>query len=117
MEGTAGPKLLPGDDPFDKIIEHGNTEGGPLFLEINGEHYCFPCQCKLSSTCYQCSEDVDELFRDKRCRNNTYVCAECLKKTRTNHLWICYADGCMSPGEVAQEEYDIMMMEGETNGH
>jgi hypothetical protein len=111
-EGHPGPELLAGEDPFDKINAYQNEDiEGPLFFKVDGQYYCFPCQCKLTSVCYQCSDEVDALYRDKRCKNATYVCERCLKKPSTNHLWVCYKDGCMTPGEVAQEEWEIIKME------
>ncbi len=111
-QGSPGPEILPGDDPFDKLVGYEDIKG-PLLFEINGEHFCFPCQYKLTNTCYQCNTDVDTLYRDKRCKSNTYVCEVCLKKPATNHLWVCYGNGCLTPGEVAQQEWEIMKMDSE----
>jgi len=111
-EGVEGPVLLSGDDPFDKIKDYEDVEG-PLLFEMNGGHYCFLCKCKLDSACFQCSEDVDALYRDKRCKSQSYVCKDCLANDRINHTWTCYANGCMTPGELAQDEYEMALENGE----
>jgi len=113
IEGQEGPTLMFGDDPFDKISEFIDNDGeGPVLFAVGGANYCYTCQCKVENKCYQCDENVNTLHRDGRCRTGSYVCAECLVKPATNHLWLCYANGCYTPGEVAQEEWEIMKADG-----
>lgn len=113
IEGQEGPALMPGDDPFDRINEFvNNDDEGPVLFNVGGSNYCYPCQCKVENKCYQCDENVNTLYRETRCKNEPFVCGQCLVKPATNHLWVCYADGCVTPGEVAQEEYDMMKADG-----
>lgn len=114
QSGRAVAPMMPWEDGLDVINkEMDNESRETLLIELNDKHYCFPCHCQVSSVCFQCWEEADTLYRDDRCKNNSYVCAKCVKRPIPNHKWTCYGDGCMTPEEVAQEEYEIMMMEAE----
>lgn len=120
-DGREGPALMPGDDPLDKInsfLNNDEDDGKPVLFGVGGAHYCYPCQCKVENKCYQCDEEVNTLYRDTRCHSGPYVCGPCLGSPRVNHLWQCYADGCMTPGAIAQEEWEMLSLDGafdETN--
>lgn len=109
IEGYPGPPLLAGEFPLGVIEEFINIDTGynTMLFSHHGEYYCYPCHCLVTNTCFQCNEVVDYLYNDKRCKNLSYVCENCLKGP-TNHKWKCYKNGCMTPAEVAQEEYEMM---------
>ena len=111
VEGAEGPIVLPWEDPFDKLDGYGHIDGLILF-ELDGTFYCNPCVMKISSKCYQCGSRVDTLYMDRRCKVSPYVCKGCLDKSTTNHLRVCYSNGCMTPGEIAQEEFNLMKIDG-----
>lgn len=77
-----------------------------------GELYCYPCYCLVSSTCIHCGDEQEVLIRDKRCKNNLYLCQTCIKEPTCPHLFKCYSDGCMSIEEFAQQEFEIMKEQG-----
>lgn len=114
-EGFVGPTHFPGDNVVSSIIEYDNTYEIPkglaaLFLYCH-ELYCYPCYCVATSTCVHCGDVKDVLVRDKRCKNNLYLCPDCIKLA-CPHLFKCYSDGCMTPEEFAQQEFE-MMQDGE----
>ena len=105
-----GP-LLPWEDCFDLINREmeNNKEDATLLIENGGGYFCYPCHCKIVSHCFQCDESVNTLYIDKRCKSQPYVCKECVEREKINHVWKCYNNGCISPGELAQQEYEMMM--------
>tara|TARA_Y100000593_G_C4163388_1_gene263193 strand:+ start:24 stop:401 length:378 start_codon:yes stop_codon:yes gene_type:complete len=115
IEGFAGPKMMAGENPIEYLVEYSERieEGQPLLFEHEYSHYCFPCFCIQTLTCVQCWDVVDALYVDERCKSGTYVCRACVVKTRANHKWVCYSNGCMTPGEIAQEEFEILQSHGE----
>lgn len=109
--GRATKPLLPWEDCMDLLNREmdDNKDNATLLIENGGKHFCYPCHCKVVSHCFQCDEDVNTLYKDKRCKSGPYVCEKCVKNNKTNHVWQCYSNGCVTPGELAQEEYDMMM--------
>jgi hypothetical protein len=114
-EGHIGPPLLAGE--FEIALGSVNSyidrsmddiDDSPMLFGHGNKHYCYPCHCLVTNRCFQCDTDVDYLFRDKRCKNLSYVCETCLKRNSTNHIWKCYKNGCMTIEELAQEEFEMM---------
>jgi hypothetical protein len=110
--GTQGPIVLPWELPKDKLGGYEHVDDLLLF-EIEGQYYCNPCHLKFSSICFQCATKVNTLYLDKRCKARPYVCEDCVDKPTPNHLRVCYASGCMTPGEIAHEEFVSLKMDGE----
>lgn len=104
------------NDIFIPNIEFEYEEGLKALFLYQGKLLCFPCLCLLTSCCTTCLERTDTLFRDKNCKNTPYVCKPCLNKGQ-NHKWACYSDGCMTPEDIAQEEYEILMGEDDEEEH
>ena len=113
VSGHAGPPLLSGESPLPAVEEYINIldDNDTLLFKHCGDYYCYPCHCVVTNTCFQCSEAVDYLYREKRCKSGSYVCHECIKSETTNHLARCYANGCMTPGEICQEEFEMLSYE------
>lgn len=117
--GTEGPEFYPGDNPIDVLNSYMDNISSeeiaeikpPLLFHVAGQYYCYPCRCVIHNECFQCGDSTTTLYRDKRCKNNPYVCAECVDSHTVNHLYACYSDGCMTPGELAQEEWEILLSE------
>lgn len=112
VNGHEGPPLLAGelDIALSHAIEYLNRGGGnsnAMLFQHSGEYYCYPCHCLVNNACFVCGEVVDYLFNDKRCKNLNYVCENCLKGP-VNHKWKCYQNGCMTPEEFAQAEFEMM---------
>lgn len=112
IEGWSGPPHNPGDDILFTILEHKKWEEIPkglaaLFMFAH-ELYCYPCYCVCTNTCIHCGEVKDHITRDYRCKNDLYLCDECIKEPTCPHLYKCYKDGCMTIEEFAQHEYQMI---------
>lgn len=114
-KGHLGPPLLAGEfeialDSVNQYLDRATDEECtiPMLFKHGTEYYCYPCHCLVNYTCFQCAEPVDYLYKDKRCKNNSYVCETCLKRPMANHLAKCYRNDCITPGEVAQEEFEML---------
>lgn len=86
-----------------------------LLFKVNNSknpahRFCYPCACMELSQCVHCG-DVTDLVRDTRCKNNLWLCKECASLENCVHKWKCYGDGCMSPQEIAQQEFEILDVE------
>jgi hypothetical protein len=114
IEGYPGPPLLAGEFPLGAVDEYVKIkEIKTLLFSHSGDHYCYPCHCLVTNTCFVCSEVVDYLYNDKRCKSLSYVCEDCLKSPTTNHLWRCYKNGCMTIEEIAQAEFEELSRENQ----
>ena len=114
-EGFKGPSMNAGDDVLEKTLPYidENREGPrTLLIGYGDEHFCYPCWCKVTLTCLNCTSVTNILVASQGCKTGTYVCMECDTKA-TVHRWECYSNGCMTPGEIAQEEYELLKMEEE----
>lgn len=113
-KGHVIAKVIEGDN-FQFLIDNGPLpDDVTRSLFTRGERdYCFICLCKISSVCIACIEPTDTLYLDRRCKNTPYVCKKCVKSKRRNHLFKCYSDGCLTPGELAQEEFEFLSDECE----
>jgi len=117
IEGFVGPLMFPGDSAIFSILDFATQYEVPknlaaLFLH-DEKLFCYPCYCLVTNTCIHCGEVKETLIRDKRCKNNLYLCEECIKTPTCVHLYKCYSDGCMSIEELAQQEFEIMREQDE----
>ena len=114
-EGIKGPLMAVGDDVLEKTLPYVyKNDSGPhaILIGLGDEHFCYPCWCKVTLTCLNCTSVVNILVASQGCKTGTYVCMECDEKGVV-HVWECYKNGCMTPSEVAQEEYEMLMAEEE----
>lgn len=87
---------------FENQFEQANFEEiETLLVEINGNFYDFVCGAAADSVCIVCLERK-VLYRDARCKNILWVCAQCINK-QCVHRHKCYSDGCMTLEEFAAE--------------
>lgn len=115
VEGYAGPSVLPGEDPIEIILSRIDfLKGDDTFLlQRDDNYYCFPCLSRVDNICVYCRETVDQLHKEPRCTTGSWVCKDCLNQQISAHRFECYGNGCMSPGDVAEESQAIMRMDGE----
>lgn len=58
--------------------------------------------------CLHCAQEVDNLKEDKRCKARPWLCSDCLVSPKRIHKWECYASGCMTVEEFAEEQQDML---------
>jgi len=96
---------------IEKVSECDDEAALPLFLfSTGGGTFCFVCLCKQKDTCVSCLEESTDMVRDTRCNKGPLVCKKCSLSAMSNHLYECLGDGCMTPGEFAQNEYEMDQM-------
>lgn len=74
--------------------------------------WCLPCWCKRKSICLNCCTEA-HLVCDTSCNAKPMLCEDCLGLPYRIHMFSCYIDGCMTPGELAAEECRIMGYEAQ----
>jgi hypothetical protein len=75
-----------------------------LAEDENGVLMCLICYMKQANECLHCGQKND-LLPSYKCRNEPWLCEECLNLPNTVHVAACYSDGCMTPEEFLHECY------------
>ena len=70
----------------------------------NGQLMCLPCYAESESICLHCGSN-DGIYPDISCKAEPWLCRNCLGLPYRIHMFSCYGNGCMTPGEYAQESF------------
>jgi len=93
-----------------------DNENMLLAEDKDGNYICLPCYMEKENICLHCSKEDVDLMPDTTCRAEPWLCEECLNLPYRVHMFSCYSDGCMTPGEYAAEVERELAWEAEERG-